>query len=334
MPQKEKTITVNAAQTSSAATKYGGVDSDWISKIKGTVSWIKILNINPGEMLGNIKDYILKGLRGDIIKEVGGALTKWINSTFGKAKNFADDRLNSIVAVGGKIIGQWNTAEAQGLRLFGLISGGLIGGAALLGAGPEMITGMLRISQILYTLNLNETDDQIDRQIEGQITSLYAVSGEALGSGLASFVSGGVFRIPKVQINMTKVTILWRSLNEEARITLLNQLKTLGRTAFFTGIKMLSKVFYRDTRKWLKQLAETNPSHPIINAIPGGADAVKKWGAGGEPWSLSLYVQKKIENLQKNPKFKDVGVFLESFIENFGEGIQEFLPDLVRQPVI
>jgi hypothetical protein len=86
-----------------------------------------------------------------------------------------------------------------------------------------------------YALNLKETDEQIEQQIQGSITGLYAVAGETFGSGLASFITGGFFRIPKVQINMTKVTILWRALNEEARTQLLAQLRNLARTAFFTG---------------------------------------------------------------------------------------------------
>lgn len=329
----EPTIKIDANQTSSAAAHYGGVDMKWLKKIPGLVSRIKIPNIDPGQIANNIKELVLKGLRGEIIKEISGALWGWIKSALGKAKNFVSERLDSIVTVGKKIVGQWNTAEAQGLRLFGIIAGGLIGGATLLGAGPEVITGMLRLSQMAYTLNLNETDEQIDAQISGSITSLYGAAGEALGSGLASFVSGGVFRIPRIQINITKVAILWRSINEEARVQLVNQLKALGRTAFFTGLRMMVKIFYRDTRKWLKQLAKSNPNHPLINLIPGGAKAVELWGSGGEPWGLALYIQQKLENLQKNPAFKDVGIFLENFVQGFGEGINEFLPDLVRQSV-
>ena len=192
---------------------------------------------------------------------------------------------------------------------------------------------MLRMYQIGYTLNLKETDEQIEQQIQGSISSMYATSGETLGMGLASFVSGGVFQIPRVKINMTKVSILWRALNEEARIQLLLQIKNLGRTAFFTGLRMMAKKIYRTPVKMLKQLAKTNPNHPLIKLIPGGAKSVEQWGAGGEPWSLSLYVQNKIDQLQANPLTKNIGVFAENFVEGFGEGIQEFLPDLVRQPI-
>ena len=236
-------------------------------------------------------------------------------------------------SVKNKILGQLNTTGGQGLAIFGALSAAVIGGGVLLGAGPEVITGMLRMYQIGYTLNLKQTDEQIEQEIQGSFTSLYASSGETLGMGLASFVSGGVFQIPKVKINMTKVSILWRALNEEARIQLLSQIKNLGRTAFFTGLRIMAKVFYRSTRKMLKQLALTDPNHPLIKLIPGGAKSVEQWGSGGEPWSLSLYVQNKIENIQANPLTKNIGVFLENFVEGFGEGIQEFLPDLVRQPM-
>lgn len=332
--QKEKDISVNPSQTSSAATHYGGVDFNWIQDIPGTINWIQMPEVNPEKITekiaGNIKRFISK----DFVKEITQSLSNYAKSLFGQAKEAFANKIGSVMSVGGRIWGALDTTpEGQGLRIFGITAGSLIGGATLLGAGPEMVTGMLRVTQMLYTLNLQETDKQIEQQIEGNITSLYATSGEALGSGLASFVSGGVFRLPRVQINMTKVTILWRALNEEARTQMLAQLRNLARSAFFGGVQIMTKIFYRDARKWLKELAKNEPEHPIIKLIPGGAKAVLQWGAGGEPWSLSLYIQKGLEKLQANPGTKNIGVFLENFIEGFGEGVQEFLPDLVRQPI-
>ncbi|XZO03468.1 MAG: hypothetical protein ACM65L_07055 [Microcoleus sp.] len=327
-------IKIDANQTSSAATNYGGADQGWLKKIKGTVDWLKIPSVDPGAALDSIKGFLLKNLKGDLIKEIGSAIMGNFKELFGKIKRNVSNRIGSIVTVGKKILGTLtNTAEGQGLALFGAISAAAIGGGILLGAGPEVVTGMLRMSQLAYTFNFNQTDEQIDKQIEGSITALYATAGETLGSGLASFLSGGVFRIPRVQINLTKVSILWRAINEEAQTQMLQQLKNLARTAFFGGLKMLAKVFYRDSRKWLKALAKSNPDHPLIKLIPGGAKTLEKWGEKGiPPWSMALFNQVKFEKLQQNPLTKDIGVFLENFAEGFGEGIQEFLPDLVRQP--
>lgn len=331
--QKEKIIKIDSTQTSSAATSYGDADESWLSKIQGTLSWVKVPQIDPGKTLADIKSEILRWVKGDLLNEIKTTFSNWLQQKFSSVKKAVSTQINSIVSVGGKILGQWNTAKGQGFALFGAASAALLGGAVLMGAGPEMITGMLRVSQLAYSLNLKETDEQINAQIQGNITSLYATSGEALGQGLASLVSGGVFRIPRVQINLTKVTILWRSLNEEARLQMISQLKALARNAFFSGLKIVRQIFYRDTRKWLKNLAESNPNHWLIKLIPGGAETVKKWGAGGEPWSLSIGANKVFENLQKIPEYKNIGVFLENFVEGFGEGLQEFLPDLVRQPV-
>lgn len=327
-------IRINPHQTSSAATHYGGADKGWLSKIKGTFDWMKIPSVNPGAALDSIKGFLLKGLKSDLIKEVGSAIMGNFKGLFGKIKKDVSGRIGSIVTVGKKILGTLtNTAEGQGLALFGAISAAAIGGGVSLGAGPEVVTGMLRLSQLAYAFNFNQSDDQIDKQIESSITALYGTAGETLGSGLASFLSGGVFRIPRVQINLTKVSILWRALNEEAQTQMLQQLQNLARTAFFGGLQMLAKVFYRDSRKWLKALAKFNPDHPLIKLIPGGAKTLEKWGEkGAPPWSMALYVQTKLEKLQQNPLTKDIGVFLENFAEGFGESIQEFLPDLVRQP--
>ncbi|MEG4915749.1 hypothetical protein [Microcoleus sp. B7-D4] len=329
-----KDISFKSTQSSSAATHYGEVDMTWLQKIKGTVNWIKIPQVDFGKIAGNIKDRLSQFGRNGFAKELANAIMGNLKELFNSGKRAVKTQINSIMEVGGKIVGQIaTTPEGQGLAIFGATSAALLGGATLLGAGPEMITGMLRMYQLAYALDLRQSDEAIEKQIEGSITGLYAVAGETFGAGLASFVSGGVFRIPKVQINMTKVTILWRALNEEARTQLLSQLRNLARTAFFTGLRIMTKVFYRSSRKWIKELAKREPNHPLIQAIPGGAAAVAQWGAGGEPWSLSLYVQGKLEKLQANPAFKNIGVFLENAIEGFGEAIQEFLPELVRQPI-
>lgn len=331
----EQPIKIDASQTSSAATHYGGADRGWLKKIEGTADWLRIPRINLSGIADSIVQLVSKGLKGDIIKQIGGAVLGNFKELFGKIKRDVSGRIGSIVSVGKKIVGSIaNTPEGQGLAIFGAIATAAIGGGILMGAGPEVVTGMLRISQLAYTFNFNETDEQIDQQIQGSIGALYASAGEALGSGLASFLSGGVFRIPKVQINMTKVSILWRALNEEARTQMLQQLKNLARTAFFSSLKMFAKVFYRDSRKWLKALAKSNPNHPLIKLIPGGAKTLENWGQkGAPPWSMSLYQQVKFEKLQANPLTKDIGSFLESFAEGFGESIQEFLPYLVRQPI-
>lgn len=329
-------IRINPHQTSSAATHYGGADKDWLSKIKGTLDWVKIPSVDPGAALDSLKGFLLKGLKGDLVKEIGSAIMGNFKELFGKIKRNVSDRIGSIVTVGKKVLGSLaNTAEGQGLALFGAISAAAIGGGVLLGAGPEVVTGMLRMSQLAYTFDFNQSDESIEKEIEGSITNLYSVAGEALGSGLASFISGGAFKIPKVQINMTKVTILFRALNEEARQQMVEQVKNLASTSFFSTLKMLGKVFFRDTRKWLKALAKSNPNHPLIKAVPGGAKTFEQWGQkGGAPWSLALFVESKIEKIQNNPLTKDVGTLLESFTESFGDSLQEFLPDLVRQPIV
>jgi hypothetical protein len=331
--KQEKDISFKANQSSSAATHYGNADQSWLSKIQGVASWIKIPQIDFGKMGADIKEILAKLTGGNFAKEVGVAILGNLKELLGQGKQALKTQINSILEVGGKIVGQITTTpEGKGLAIFGAFASALIGGGAILGAGPEVITGMLRISQLSYALNLKETDQQIEQQIQESITGLYAVAGETFGAGLASFVTGGFFRIPKVQINMTKVTILWRALNEEARTQLMSQLKNLARTAFFTGLRIMVKVFYRSSRKWIKALAKKEPNHLLIQAL-GGPSVVEQWGAGGKPWSLSLYVQGKLEKLQSNPAFKNIGIFLENAIEGFGESIQELLPELVRQPI-
>jgi len=329
----EKDIKFHANQSSSAATVYGGVDESWIAKIKGTFSWFKIPRFDIKKGFDDLKSFINRALRSDLPKEIGNAIMGNLRELLGQGKQEVKKRIGSLVEVAGKSLGQLtNTPEGQGLAIFGALSGLFIGGGVLLGAGPEVITGMLRLQQLAYAFNFNQTDEQIEKQLEGSIISLYAATGQALGAGLASFLSGGVFRIPRVQINMTKIGIIFRALNEEARTQLMSQLRTLARTAFFTGLRMMAQIFYRSTRKWLKAIAKKDPNHPLIKLIPGGAKTVALWGEKGQAaWSPSLYVNKKLEAIAV--KNKDIAALLENAVESFGESVQEFLPELVRQPI-
>lgn len=330
----EKDVKFNASQSSSAATVYGGVDESWIAKIKGTFSWFKVPQFDIKKGFDDFKAFITRALKSDLPKEIGNAIMGNLRELLGQGKQEIKKRIGSLIEVAGKSLGQLTTTnEGKGLAIFGTLSTLFIGGGVLLGAGPEVITAMLRFQQLSYAFNFNQTDEQIEKELEGSITSLYASAGQAIGSGLASFVSGGVFKIPRVQINMTRISIIFRALNEEARTQLMSQVRSLARTAFFTGLRMMGQIFYRSTRKWLKAIAKQNPNHPLIKLIPGGAKTVAMWGEKGQPaWSPSLYVNKKLEAIAV--KNKDIAALLENALESFGEAVQEFLPELVRQPVV
>ena len=332
-PPAKKIIKFDATQTSSAATVYGGADENWLSKIQGTFNWVKIPQFDLKKGFDDLKAFITTALKSDLPKEIGNAIMGNIKELLGQGKQEIKKRIGSLIEVGGKTLGQLaNTPEGQGLAIFGSLSTLFVGGGVLLGAGPEVITAMLRAQQLAYAFNFNQTDEQIEKQLEGSITSLYASAGQTLGFGLATFLSGGIFKIPRVQINMTKISIIFRALNEEARTQLMAQVRSLARTAFFTGLRMFGQIFYRSARKWLKAIAKQNPNHPLIKLIPGGAKTVALWGEKGQPaWSPSLYVNKKIEAIAV--KNKDIAALLENAVESFGELIQEFLPELVRQPI-
>lgn len=334
-------IGVTEKETSSAATHYYDAPLKWIkAQGAGAAEWVSHRSIDPGKFFSDISAQI-----GAIWKDVGqirkiltpegilGFYKDIWGKILGKGKKAINGFLNPLLVVKDKVIGGLNTVGGQGLALLVAGAGLLTGGGILLGAGPETITGMMQGFRILYQLNWQESDEDIEKQIQGSITGLYSSAGGALGTGLASFVTGGVFKLPRVQINITKISILWRALNEEARSEMLAQLKNLSRTAFFTGLRIFIKTIYRSARKWFKQWAKANPNHPLIKLIPGGMKSIEAWGAGGPPWSLCQGVNKFVEKLQENPVTKNIGVFLEEFLDNFGDGLNDFLPELVRIPM-
>jgi hypothetical protein len=102
----KKDISFKADQTSSAATHYGGADKSWLSKIKGTVDWIKIPQVDFAKMQADLKELVTKLTGGNLAKEIGVAILGNLKELLGQAKQAVKTQLNSILEVGGKILGK------------------------------------------------------------------------------------------------------------------------------------------------------------------------------------------------------------------------------------
>lgn len=348
-----KALGVKEKETSSSATVYLDASIDWLkSKGKKVVNWIS----NPVATAVSLKDGVsslLKKITGTLsgiakdVKQVASELKQYrellsplnvvksVVRWFQQAKQTANNFIGTVIKVQGKIVGQLKTVEGQALATFVGVAGTVLAGGWLLGLPTEALQLTLRGAQFFYTHNWNRTDADYEKDIDGQIANLYGSAGEALGTGLASFVTGGVFRLPRVQINVTKISILWRALNEEAREELMVNLKGLARTAYRGALKILFSVFYPQVRKMVKKFVNDNPNSPLLKLIPGGKKTIDQWGVG-PAWALGEnYVNKKIEALQESDdeNKKNLGRLLENFVDSFGDGLQDFLPELIRQPI-
>ncbi len=247
--------------------------------------------------------------------------------------------LGTIVVVGGATVGVL-AGGAGALGAIGTALGGLgavgagvakvgTAGAALLGttsiltgkSAGQLITGTLNFAETIYNFNFNQTDEDINKEIESTINALYGPAGEYIGQQVAGVLVGGLFNPPKVQINIRALRLAW-NINPEIRDDLLNNTSTLahlGITAFRT---IAIKQAFMKGRQGIKDFWAGLPKG-VKSKFPNLDKAITNWGAkGSKPWSIQGVVEKRIEDLD-DQKLEDLSEgLLEGFWEQFRNSVE------------
>lgn len=61
-------------------------------------------------------------------------------------------------------------------------------GSLLTGVGAgQLVTGALNFAETIYNFNFNQTDEDINKEIESTINALYGPTGEYIGQQVAGF---------------------------------------------------------------------------------------------------------------------------------------------------
>ncbi len=179
----------------------------------------------------------------------------------------------------------------------------------------------LETSETIYSFNFNQTDEDINKEIESTINALYGPTGEYIGQQVAGVLVGGLFNPPKVQINIRALRLAW-DINPEIRDDLLNNTSTLahlGLTAFRT---IAIKQAFMKGRQGIKDFWKNLPDG-VKGKFPNINKAITNWGAkGSKPWSIQGVVEKRIEELD-DQRLEDLAEGLtEGFWEQFRQSVE------------
>lgn len=222
----------------------------------------------------------------------------------------------AVLYFGGQAIG-WVGAATIGR----LVSSLGVWRAGLSVAG--ILGGLTAVGTFLYNFEWQETDAQIDQDIDKKLTSLYSPLGEFLGRSLAYGIVGGLTGKPKVNINITNLAIAWE-FNEGIREQLLDAVSDLARVGVQGFAVIAVKLAYKNARHWLKQRTKDNKELFIKTFGEDAYGAVVNWGEpGSKPWSIKrwLGIQEKIESIEDEKIRNLAEEATESFWESWRESI-------------
>lgn len=278
--------------SSSVTTKGEKTDLGFFDKLKSEVSqWF-----NTGKASGKSIKKATKESWGDKIGGLYGKLKSGLKSILGKAikgkiplteelygvLKFGDDNLAAIQSAGA---GAAAVAAAVGLNA---TTGVTV---------PEMVEGLLNFGEVAYEFNWNTSDKEVWDQIKGLIDSLYGQAGEFIGGNVARLLVGGVSTPPKISINLRALTLSWLILKEEEGAAMMESVSTFAWQGIYVAREILFKFAFLKGREAIKKLYEGNKKM-FQELYPELAKVIPNWGKeGSNEWSISGWVEKKVESL-------------------------------------
>lgn len=150
----------------------------------------------------------------------------------------------------------------------------------------------------LLFFDWNQSDEQIDRQIQNLFNSSANSLGEFVGFTVCGAVNiGASSLIPKIGPAVAKLSAT--EFSQEAWDELRSAVQQIGRNMLQVGALWL----YKNARAWLKSLEEFFPE-PLKSGL-------KSWGNGKAPWTIYGAIEKQIEGIPNET------------LRNFAEGALE-----------
>jgi hypothetical protein len=278
--------------SSSIVTRGEKTDLSFFDKLKSEVSsWFgtgkatgksikKATKESWGDKIGGLYGKLKGGLKSLLGKAIAGKIPL-SEELYGVLK-FGDDNLAAIQGAGAGVAA---VAAAVGLNA---TTGVTV---------PEMVEGLLNFGETAYEFNWNTSDKEVWNQIKSLIDSLYGQAGEFIGGNVARLLVGGVSTPPKISINLRALTLSWMILKEEEGNAMLQSVSTFAWQGIYVAREILFKFAFLKGREAIKKLYEGNKKM-FEELYPELAKVIPNWGKeGSQEWSISGWVEKKVESL-------------------------------------
>ncbi|NET30314.1 hypothetical protein [Okeania sp. SIO1I7] len=330
--------------TLSSALIYGQeLDKDYFKKVGSDV--LDIFNlpiVGAKNFLGKIVNggkELAKSVFNGTFGKIFGKWAKESPITAGAGVLAAGLALGTIVVVGGTavgvlagggaavgavgtVLGKLGVVGAGVAKVGGVAASALTAGSLLTGKSVgALVTGALNFAETIYSFNFNQTDEDINKEIESTINALYGPTGEYIGQQVAGLLVGGLFNPPKVQINIRALSLAW-DINPDIRDDLLNNTSSLAHLGMTAARTIAIKQAFMKGRQGIKNFWKGLPKE-IKGKFPELDKTITNWGAkGSKPWSIQGVVEKRIEELD-DQKLEDLAEgLIQGFWQQFRQSIE------------
>ena len=241
---------------------------------------------------------------------------------------FRDDPGSAIAGAGAVAVAGWFIGSASGL--FAVASSGIsamwtslgaikIGEVTLALMLPTLQQAIVSTGNTIYNIDWAKSDTAILAELNGAYLSFLGDVGGSTGRMLACLLLGGGKKNPKLNINITATAALIitaKQAGSDIEEELIEELSQLANVFMRYATTLAGKLGYLELRKYARQNVRTGVK--IID------EKIKNWGLQeGQTWSIAQKVEDKVEKItEKDPA---LGTFLENFIEEFGDGLSDFI---------
>jgi hypothetical protein len=226
-----------------------------------------------------------------------------------------------ILIIGAKIL-SIGGAALWGLGAVGKFAVSTLGIMAAFTAAPMAITFLqqsLQLSGQVINFDINQTDDQLYKQLEQRMNSMYGLLGTAVGSAMGWLVCGALPNSVAFKFNKAVATAIAQDLDEEARQELYSHIGSIIRLSSQTLINTELVNRFTSTRRELKRNPDSAFAKFIRKVI--GEERFKKWGdANQQPWTIKKDIIDKQGEKIKDPNWK---LFYDNTLEGFSDSCME-----------
>jgi hypothetical protein len=172
------------------------------------------------------------------------------------------------------------------------------------------------VSPRLYNFNWNISDKEIQDQLKNSLNNLYGQLGESVGQSVGWLICGVVPATLTFAYNPGVAAIVMQNLTQEAQEEVWGSIASCQQSSVALLGNALVLQGFKSSRRWLKR-----PNTPMYNLLKQHFGAsFENWGKDNQPsWSMSSYIENKIEQI-KDPGWRN---FVEEFVDGFQDGCSE-----------
>lgn len=276
--------------------------AEFIEDYKNGVDTLKAIGSNWWE--GYKEDLAAMGINNI------GDFAKWTLKCIG---------VTALVVGGGIFIKAVGTAVFGAVGGFAVTTAGFMAAVTLAPIATTLLQSVISTSNQILNFDINQTDEELYKQLEAKVNSMYGLLGTTVGSALGWLVCGALPNSLAFRYNKAVGVAIAQDLDEDARAELYSNIAQIIRLSSQTLLNSELINRFASTRRELKRNPDSTFGKFFRKVI--GEETFRKWGeAGQQAWTIKKNLLDPIIEKEKDPNWKQ---FKENALEGFSDSCME-----------